>query len=377
MKKLFLLFVIIIPFIPAVVFSSSGVSVPEYLVYHSKLYDDGGNPLGDGEIFVEFRISDARGDLLYEESQEIEIVRGGISALIGGGMSQDILEPDGPRYIEVVVDGVSVTDPLEIASVPYAIYAQNALGVGDGVVDSASIRNGGVEFDDLSDALVERLGEELSRGGVAGGLVSQGYLESVSGASAIGVTSNFSYSGANNLQGVLADFDRAIRMRDENTRSSVEAEAAARIAADNTEALARATADTVEAAARVSADNTGAAARVVNTNRIVALEGAVGSITAPPERPEYEVRAWGADVYCNSASQSANMSAGGNVTAGFNGSGECRVTFVQPMQSANYAVNITPLVDQLYVWGKSADGFTVRRIEWGSEMTFDFTVAGP
>jgi hypothetical protein len=385
MKRFLIIITLVVSLVPSAAWSSDGISIPPYLIYQSQLYDEGGNPIADGDVEVEFRISDAQGVVLHEERQSVEVVRGGVSALIGsgvddegvpvGGLSIGALDPEGPRYIEVQVDGMPATEPMEIASVPYAIYASKAMGVATGAIDSLAIKDGGVEFGDLSDGLMERLGQELSRDGAAGGLVSQGYLEGQSGAASVGVAASFTYSGANNLQGVLSDFDRAIKMRDEKANSSVEVEELARTAADSAETAARISADSAETASRTSADNAEAAARVANTNRIVALEGVVGSITTPPERPEYKVRAWGAGVFCGLTAGDSHMSGGGNVTVDVV-QGVCRISFSHPMPSANYVVNVTSS-EFLTTFEKSGSGFSIRKNEFGTNVAFDFTVVGP
>ena len=202
-------------------------SVPPYLVYQSELYDDGGNPISDGEVDIVFRITDGLGSVLYEELQTIEAIRGQLTALVGngtdpngaptGGLTVEMLDPAGPRYLEVEVDGLSALEPMEIASVPYSIYASVALDAAEGAIDSRAIADGSVEFEDLSGGLVEDLGNQLTGGSGADSIVLRQELDTLyrdpSAASTIGVSPNFVYSGADILQTVLQDLDRAIQDR--------------------------------------------------------------------------------------------------------------------------------------------------------------------
>ena len=202
-------------------------SVPPYLVYQSEMYDDGGNPISDGEVNVVFRITDGLGSVLYEEQQIIEAIRGQLTALVGngtdpngaptGGLTVEMLDPVAPRYLEVEVDGLSALEPMEIASVPYSLYTSVALDAAEGAIDSRAIADGGVEFEDLSSGLVEDLANQLTDGAGADSIVLRQELDTLyrdpSAASVIGVSPNFVYSGADILQTVLQDLDRAIQDR--------------------------------------------------------------------------------------------------------------------------------------------------------------------
>jgi hypothetical protein len=258
MKLVMILFVIVACAVPISVQAGNPDlgSAPPYLVYQSELYDDGGNPISDGEVDIVFRITDGQGGVLYEEQQTVEAIRGQVTALVGngldlngvptGGLSIDMLNPVGPRYLEVEVEGFSALEPMEMASVPYSLYTSMALDAADGAIDSRAIADGGVEFEDLSSGLIDQLANHLTGGAGAENIVLRQELDTLyrdpSAASTIGVSPNFVYSGADDLQAVLQDLDRAILQRDER----ISAEAQARQQADNAEAAARADADALK-----------------------------------------------------------------------------------------------------------------------------------
>ncbi|MBT3181656.1 MAG: hypothetical protein HN337_04000 [Deltaproteobacteria bacterium] len=221
--------------------------VPNVLAYQSILYDDGGNPIADGDADIIFRITDHEGALLFEESQRVDVVRGAVSVLVGngddldgaptGGIPLNLFQTENPLYLEVEVEGFPATDPLEIVSVPYAIYAGS---VAEGGVNSKAIRDRSIVYEDLSDSLIKKLGNE-------GGLISREGVDAIyrepAAASKIGVQRGFNYSGANDLQGVLSDLDRAVKRREEkitsllgassNLEVALSAETQDRINADN------------------------------------------------------------------------------------------------------------------------------------------------
>lgn len=123
---------------------------------------------------------------------------------------------------------------LEIVSVPYSLYAEKALGVSDGGVSGAAIARKSITMDHLADGFVEQFAGEMT-GGVAIATVTdlsslQTTYRSTSGASSIGVSSGFVYSGSNNVQQVLQDIDRAVQHR----QASIDTEATTRQAADTT-----------------------------------------------------------------------------------------------------------------------------------------------
>lgn len=239
--------------------AADGLRVPPLLGYQSILYDDGGNVIEDGPVDVSFRITDADGGVLYEEHQRLEAIYGHVSALVGNGLTPDgapaggiphgVFSPEGPRYLEVEADGFLQAQQMEVASVPYSVYADVALGAAADAIDSNAIADGSLRFDDLSEELIDRLVDRLAGGQGGVQFVLRGDLESMyrgpEAAATIGVRPGLNYSGANDLQGVLQDLDSAVRRREEH----IVAEAEANVAALAAETAARMAADADHASA--------------------------------------------------------------------------------------------------------------------------------
>lgn len=260
--------------------------VPNVLSFQSSLYDEGGNPIQDGANDIHFRIIDDAGSLLYEEYQNIDVIRGAVSVLIGNGLTVDgaptggipegIFDSGGPKYLDLNVGDGPPMGPMEIASVPYAIISSLSNGVSEGAVDSKAIADGGIQYEDLSDDLIDKLSNEMTGGRE---IVFKDELESMyrgpGSAAKIGVHQGLNYSGANDLQGVIVDMDQAIRHREEriaaeaearandvaNLQSGIAAEAVSRQQADAGETSARQTADANESSARQQADANESSAR--------------------------------------------------------------------------------------------------------------------
>lgn len=313
--------------------------VPEVLLFQSALYDDGGNPIADGPVDLILRIVDDAGRVLYEERQTPDAVRGQVSVLVGngltsmgaptGGVPRSVLDPASLRYIEAEAAGQPPTAPMEIASVPYSLYAGEA----------DSVAEGGVGYEALKVGVVEKLAEALSDSVVGENeVIVRGDLPTLyresSAAASIGVEPAFVYSAADDLQGVLADFDAAIKARD--TRISTEV--AARTQGDQTLSVAI----SAEANARQGAD-------AALSQRMDSIDAAV---TSPP-RPQYHPNAWGRIVACQNVPVVASLANAGAASLGPN---QCRIDFVQPMADADYAIITSPYAS---VASREAGGFTV------------------
>lgn len=212
-----------------------GASVPKYFNYQAILYDDGGNPLPDGPTILNVRLLDAGMRPVYEEEQDVEVVAGAVSVMIGagrepgsmsltGGMGGDILMPEGPRYLEIAAEGMPPEAVMELVAVPYSTYADMALGVVDGVIRSENIKKGAVTIDHLAEDVISKIEEKIAGGEGETLVVREEYdafrntLEGAAGAGEIGVIADFSYSGSADVQGVLKDFDLAIKKRHEDTK---------------------------------------------------------------------------------------------------------------------------------------------------------------
>lgn len=184
----------------------AGLAVPPVFNYQGLLTDGGGNPLPSGPTSLLFRITNDAQEVLFEEEQTVDVAGGIVSALIGngtdpasgavsGGLPQQLLTPDGTRYLEVWHDGALVDDPLEIVSVPYAYWCDEALGVAPGVI----------EMTHLSSTLITDLSTSITTNESF-----QTALSEPETASVIGVTDTFDNSSGQTIQDVLQDFDTTL-----------------------------------------------------------------------------------------------------------------------------------------------------------------------
>lgn len=200
-------------------------AVPLYFNYQSVLMDSGGNPLSSGPHQVVFRVTDSAHNTLYEEGQTVDANKGVVATLIGNGaipgtstptagLTPEIFAPGEQRFLEVSVDGQSADDPLEIVSVPYAVWTEK---VAEGGVDAKAIASGAIAMEHFGKGLVEDLATALLKQPVFSALEKG--LSNPSGAQQVGVNTAFIYSGATTVQGVLKDLDLAIKMREEKNVS--------------------------------------------------------------------------------------------------------------------------------------------------------------
>lgn len=243
MKRIFVMVAVVL--LICVGTTSWGAPVPELINFQSLLYDDGGNVLQDGEVVIEFRITDIEGNILYQERQTTNVIGGAVSTMIGNGLDENgvptggiplsTFEPGESRYLEVEVDGYPPQGAMEIVSVPYALYAEQAM----------TVAAGSLKIDHFSEQLLQDLGTEIS---ASGGMTTWDDLGQASGASAVGVQTGFTYSGSTNIQGVLQDFDNAVSQQDSRI-DAVEGTVAQ-------EVVNRQAADAAETQSRISADET-------------------------------------------------------------------------------------------------------------------------
>lgn len=132
---------------------------PNDMAYQGLLRDSGGQPLA-GPVNLEVGIWDAAvaGSALYRESQTGVALQGGVfHILIGtGSILEGVLDantfsaPD--RYVEVTVNGETLTPRQAISSAPYALQAATAgtAGVVTTIVTGAGVTagaNGGTGID--------------------------------------------------------------------------------------------------------------------------------------------------------------------------------------------------------------------------------------
>lgn len=395
MRMMRMTIVVCVMFLWTAVATAVPAEVPNVMLFQSALSDDGGNPIADGPAHVLFRITDEAGAVLYEEHQELDVVRGQVSALVGngltvdgaptGGVSPEILDPVSARYLTVELDGEEPFAPLEIASVPYALFANEALGAAEGAIDGEAIADGSIRFEDLSAELIARLGQVLADGGAgAGEVLVRGDLSTMyrdpQAAISIGVAPRFSFSGANELQGVLQDLDRAIGRREErigavgaalaqevhDRTTAIAAEASARSEAITAEASARIQTDTAEANARESVDDGEAAARAAADAAIVQRIDGLDPAVSPPPVPHLHANAW-----CRIDSCGMRIFSCSNATVATEGLTQCRITFLQPLASDQYAVAANP---DVAISERAGGGFLATC--GGGDCRFDFIAIG-
>lgn len=230
MKKISLVCLMLL--LPAMVVSAASKQVPTLFNYQGVLLDEGGNPLPDGISNLKFQISDSAGSVLYEETQDVEITKGQVSVIIGnglnpasgapaGGIPSDILDPTDTHYLQVEVGGQKPYDRLEIVAQPYSLWADTALGLAEGSLTGEMVGEKVIEKKHLSDELMDDLKTEFADMMATNALSQDSFKEfktvvqASSGASQIGVVNNFVYSGSKTVQGVLSDFDKAIKKRQE------------------------------------------------------------------------------------------------------------------------------------------------------------------
>ncbi|MFZ1947604.1 MAG: hypothetical protein WAW06_08660 [bacterium] len=104
-----------------------GADIPAKVNYQGMLADASGEPL-PGEHTVVFRIFDAAGGgtELWSETQPVVAGASGVFSVILGDVASIDAGFDGPRWLEVVVDGEILAPRRELVSVPYAFQAANA-----------------------------------------------------------------------------------------------------------------------------------------------------------------------------------------------------------------------------------------------------------
>ncbi|MFZ1947078.1 MAG: hypothetical protein WAW06_05995 [bacterium] len=116
--------------------------VPRKINYQGRLMDAAGAPLVGAHAVV-FRIfgEPAEGTALWTETQPVTADSAGVFAAVLGSTDSIDVAFDGPRWLEVEVDGEVLVPRREMASVPFAIQAANSHTVAglhaDAFADSA------------------------------------------------------------------------------------------------------------------------------------------------------------------------------------------------------------------------------------------------
>lgn len=393
--------------------------VPQVMGYHSIIYDEGGNLIADGDIGVWFRILDPAGAVLYEERQTVTALNGQVSALIGngltaqgaptGGVSLDALNPDGEKYLEVEVEGMTKLSPMEFASVPYATYAQEALSAAEGAIDGKAIAEGSLLFKNFAQDAIDGLTNAITGGKGLGQIVMRDELatlfRSPSAAANIGVQRGLTYSGANDLQGVLRDLDLALASRDEkimgvqnnkvsksgdtmngtlnmsgNAITNLPAPINASDAARKADVDAVASAVGSEAAARSSAD------AAIN-GRIDGLDVRL-DIVEDPQKISFAHSSWGKIKYIGNNPEFWQFTSGQNASLKDGGTmSSFTIVLDNTFLNDNYAVIVTPInppsgypemkVTKSFNGGNNKNEIKIELNPTRSTPEVDFIVMGP
>jgi hypothetical protein len=108
----------------------SAASVPQTLTQQGRLFDAKGAPI-TGQLDITFTLYDAaqNGKSLWTETLTVTLDDGYFSAALGAKNTLDGVFTGAPLYLGVAVDKDAEMEPrAEVASVPYALVAGNAIG---------------------------------------------------------------------------------------------------------------------------------------------------------------------------------------------------------------------------------------------------------
>lgn len=194
--------------------------VPGVLSAPVILYDDGGNPLPDGEYGVTVTFKGSDGATLFEERHAASVVNGVAALTLGagdaadadeysGGLSGDIFLASDEITVEIRVDGLSIVQEAAVlGSQPYAFVSDYAIGVAPDAVTGTSIRDGSVTENDLEPSFLAALRPflEVSVGGEEGGSAAVLTADVIT----VGADSTFDNSAAMTVDGVLRDLDASL-----------------------------------------------------------------------------------------------------------------------------------------------------------------------
>jgi hypothetical protein len=104
----------------------------------------------DGDYEITFRIANAAtgGTFVWQETQTVEVAGGSFSAGLGSvnAIDESIFQDQSALWLELVVDGDTLSPRLPIASVPWAMFANSTANVEcDGCIGSDQIDPGAVQ----------------------------------------------------------------------------------------------------------------------------------------------------------------------------------------------------------------------------------------
>jgi hypothetical protein len=203
--------------------------VPHTLNFQSVLFDDSGKLVPDGTMDLEFKILDADGQEIYSELQPaVQVVRGSVNVMMGEGLDANskatngiplsAFDPTtGAKTLEMKIGNNQPTGPMAFGTVPYSMYAEEALTVAPNSIGSEQIKNGSIKVEDLEPGLTfgninGQLGD--SQLPTSAATVSQlnAHISSTTAhpASSITLTGPFTFSSMNDVQSVIRDLDKAL-----------------------------------------------------------------------------------------------------------------------------------------------------------------------
>jgi hypothetical protein len=122
------IFLVCMTLLLAVIVGTASASIPHKINYQGQIKDTStGDPLV-GTVNLTFRIYDASsgGTQLWTESQSAEADANGVISVVLGSATPIDIDFDGPVWLEVAVDGETLLPRREVASVPFAFYAEKA-----------------------------------------------------------------------------------------------------------------------------------------------------------------------------------------------------------------------------------------------------------
>ncbi len=143
-KRMILTMVFAIGVLLSPLLASAQTVVPHLVNFQAVLRDDNGNLITDPTVDLEFKVLDQDGTQLYYEQQPgVSVVRSAVDVMIGegivpgsspatptGGVPLTALDPaSGAKKLQVKIGNNQPSDPMDLNAVPYAMYAEKALGL--------------------------------------------------------------------------------------------------------------------------------------------------------------------------------------------------------------------------------------------------------
>jgi hypothetical protein len=127
--------------------TSAPAQAPALINYQGRLLN--GTNLVNGNVGLSLRLFNAAsgGTTLYEDSNNVTVVDGLYSTYIGDNTTTGDLQSalaNTQVWLQVVANGVALSPRERIASVAYALYAQNSGGLANGSITSAMLADGAV-----------------------------------------------------------------------------------------------------------------------------------------------------------------------------------------------------------------------------------------